>query len=162
MYHCRVLSVLVIIYQKSDSFVGLKTLFCVSLTRMLICSFTVLFCSLTHHLFYSRFSSVLTRTCLYLCAPWPSPLCRVLSISSSPATDSWFADAQRQEPTASACVWQTTSKGQSYGCYLRALGYVFNLSVSMHVSWEFLNIYALLLCPFLGLQTMGACWRSAM
>lgn len=63
-------------------------------------------------LFLFFFRSVSTRACLYSCAPWPSPPCRVPCTSSSPATDWWFAAAWRREPTASACVWETTSKGQ--------------------------------------------------
>lgn len=59
-------------------------------------------------------STVSTRKCLYLCAPWPSPPCPALCTSSSPATGWWFADAWRREPNASACVWPTTSKGEKW------------------------------------------------
>lgn len=59
-------------------------------------------------------STVSTRMCLYLCAPWPSPPCPALCTSSSPATGWWFADAWRQEPNALACVWLTTSKGEKW------------------------------------------------
>lgn len=59
------------------------------------------------------FSSASTRTCLSSCAPWPSPLCRARSTSSSRATDSWFAGAWKLAPTASGCVWEIIAKGQS-------------------------------------------------
>lgn len=95
---------------------------------------------------------VLTRMCLYSCAPWPSPLCRVLSISSSPATGWWSADVWRREPNALECVWEMTWKG---GCLDGACVCLCLVHQCVHPGPVTLLV---LLNP--DLQTTGACWRS--